>query len=92
MTRSELSEKLSQISDISPHKAEMLVVEMFNTMSDALIANDRIEIRGFGSFVNKEYLGHSGRNPKTGELVVVGAKRRPFFKTGKQLKNKLAAS
>lgn len=91
MKRSDLIEKLSYASDISHHKAEQVVVEMFEAMSAALRDNDRVEIRGFGSFENREYPGHSGRNPKTGLEVTVGAKRRPFFKCGKQLKKKLAS-
>ena len=58
---------------------------VFSTMSRALIAGDRIEIRGFGSFVVKTYDGYTGRNPKTGETIQVEEKKLPFFKTGKDL-------
>jgi len=70
-------------------KAEEIVDMVFNTMSDALVDGDRIEVRGFGSFVVKEYKGYTGRNPKTGELITVKGKRLPFFKTGKELKEKV---
>jgi len=58
-------------------------------MTDALQSGDRIEIRGFGSFVVKEYEAYTGRNPKTGETVQVKAKKLPFFKVGKDLKVKV---
>jgi len=55
-------------------------------MAEALKQDDRVEIRGFGSFVNRNYQSYQGRNPKTGELVQVRPKRVPFFKVGKELK------
>ena len=58
-------------------------------MSKALVDGDRIEIRGFGSFMVKEYKGYTGRNPKTGEQISVTDKKLPFFKTGKELKEKV---
>ena len=58
-------------------------------MSRALTGGDRIEIRDFGSFVVREYLGYTGRNPKTGEKLVVKGKKLPFFKTGKDFKDRL---
>jgi len=70
-------------------KAEEIVDMVFNTMGTALVDGDRIEVRGFGSFVVKEYKGYTGRNPKTGELITVKGKRLPFFKTGKELKEKV---
>ena len=59
---------------------------VFDLMSDALKKDDRIEIRGFGSFVNRSYESYQGRNPKTGAVVNVQPKRVPFFKVGKELK------
>ena len=59
---------------------------VFDMMSDALKKDDRIEIRGFGSFVNRSYGSYQGRNPKTGQVVQVPPKRVPFFKVGKDLK------
>ena len=58
-------------------------------MKNALEKGDRIELRGFGSFVNKEYGSYTGRNPRTGESITVAPKRLPFFKVGKELKEKL---
>ena len=60
-------------------------------MADTLVAGDRIEIRGFGSFEIREYEGYSGRNPKTGLEVSVGPKKTPFFKVGKELKERIMA-
>lgn len=70
-------------------KSEEIVDMIFNTMGDALERGDRIEIRGFGSFVVKEYKGYTGRNPKTGEQIVVSNKSLPFFKAGKELKENI---
>ncbi len=62
---------------------------VFDTMSNALIAGDRIEVRGFGSFTVRLYEGYTGRNPKTGGKTVVEAKRLPFFKVGQDLREGL---
>jgi integration host factor subunit beta len=61
---------------------------VFDTMAKALADEDRIQIRGFGSFHVREYKGYTGRNPKTGAYVTVPGKKLPFFKTGKELKEK----
>jgi len=58
-------------------------------MTDTLIAGNRIEIRGFGSFEIREYDGYTARNPKTGEQIEVKPKKLPFFKTGKDLKERI---
>ena len=60
-------------------------------MENALIRSDRLEIRGFGSFKVKDYDGYKGRNPKTGELIEVNSKKLPFFKVGKELKERVNA-
>ena len=70
----------------SRRDAEVMVNAVFNGMADALRRSDRIEIRGFGSFVVKHRRAREGRNPKTGRTVSVAAKRVPFFKVGKELK------
>ena len=70
-------------------KSEEIVNLVFDTMGKALISGDRIEIRGFGSFMVKQYLGYTGRNPKTGEKITVEEKNLPFFKTGKELRDKV---
>lgn len=89
MTRSELVEKFAIEKNITIHAAEKIVMEIFGSMADTLIAGDRIEIRGFGSFENRDYDERIGRNPKSGIEVSVAAKKRPFFKVGKELKERI---
>ncbi|MCK5230344.1 MAG: integration host factor subunit beta, partial [Desulfobulbaceae bacterium] len=67
-------------------EASNITNTILGTMSNALSAGDNIEIRGFGSFVVKEYSAYDGRNPKTGEKIKVPPKKLPFFKVGKQLR------
>jgi integration host factor subunit beta len=88
MNKSDLIAALARETDLPLRKSEEIVNLVFDTMSQALIDGDRIEIRGFGSFMVKEYKGYTGRNPKTGEKITVEAKRLPFFKTGKDLREK----
>ena len=92
MIRSELIAKLAVATEISVEKAELAIKEVFDSMSEALAAGDGIEIRGFGSFRVRQYHGHEGRNPKSGEKIIVGKKKAPFFKTGKELKERIAGS
>lgn len=89
MTKSELIEKLAIERNLTYAVAEQVVMELFKGMADTLISGDRIEIRGFGSFENRDYGGHTGRNPKTGDDVIVAAKKRPFFKVGRDLKERI---
>lgn len=89
MTKSELIETLATQAEISAKRAEQVATEIFNSMSEALIGGDRIEIRGFGSFVVKEYDAYTGRNPRTGEAINVQPKKLPFFKVGKELKERV---
>ncbi|MDR3358696.1 MAG: integration host factor subunit beta [Desulfovibrio sp.] len=86
MNKSELIQTLAEETNISPDDAIMVVNTFVESMKKALLAGDRIEIRGFGSFKIKEYGGYSGRNPKTGEKISVVPKRLPFFRAGKELK------
>jgi integration host factor subunit beta len=88
MNKSDLIVALAKEADLPLRKSEEIVNLVFDTMSDALISGDRIEIRGFGSFMVKEYKGYTGRNPKTGDKIAVDEKRLPFFKTGKELREK----
>jgi integration host factor subunit beta len=90
MNKSELIESLAAKKALSFKKAEEVVNAVFASMTDALLSGDRIEIRGFGSFVVKEYEAYTGRNPKTGESISVKAKKLPFFKVGKELKEKVS--
>jgi integration host factor subunit beta len=68
---------------------ERIVTTIFNEISAALARGDRVELRGFGAFSVKHRNARTGRNPRTGETVHVGAKRVPYFKTGKQLREML---
>ena len=89
MNKSDLIVALSKNADVTQRKSEEIVNLVFDTMSRALINGDRIEIRGFGSFMVKDYQGYTGRNPKTGAKIQVTDKRLPFFKTGKELREKV---
>lgn len=89
MTKADLINLISEKANITRVKAETVVNTVFDTMIEALMRNDRIEIRGFGSFVNREYDSYRGRNPRTGEVINVDEKKLPFFKVGKELKEDL---
>ena len=91
MNKSEIIEVLSHKKGMSFKKAEEIVNTVFDAMTAAMLAGDRIEIRGFGSFVINEYKSYTGRNPKTGEAIDVKPKKLPFFKVGKELKDRVAA-
>ena len=86
MTKGELIEIIAQREDFNLKRAELVVNTLFGSMSHALENGDRVEIRGFGSFEVRKYDAYTGRNPKTGAVVKVAAKRAPFFKTGKELR------
>ncbi len=89
MNKSELVEKLAERAKITKKRAEQVVNLVFEQMTEALRRGDRIEIRGFGSFTSKSYEAYTGRNPRTGETIHVPAKRLPFFKVGKELKERV---
>ena len=89
MNKSQLIEVLAKAEDLTLKKAEEVVNTVFGDMEDALIRGERVEIRGFGSFKIKHYEGYEGRNPKTGEVIHVAAKKLPFFKVGKELKERV---
>jgi integration host factor subunit beta len=87
MTKSGLIEEVAKRTPhISKKDTEVVVNTIFDAMIEALRTGDRIEIRGFGSFQVKIREARDGRNPKTGEPVHISAKRTPFFKVGKELK------
>ncbi|HPI40140.1 MAG TPA: HU family DNA-binding protein [Pseudobdellovibrionaceae bacterium] len=92
MTKADLINLISEKSNITRVKAEAVVNTVFDTMVEALLRDDRIEIRGFGSFVNRSYEPYKGRNPRTGELINVEEKKIPFFKVGKELKGDVNSS
>lgn len=89
MNKSELIERLAERSGISVLQAEEVVNLIYRKMRDTMVNGGRVEIRGFGSFVVKEYGSYEGRNPKTGEKIPVPPKKLPFFKVGKELKERI---
>jgi integration host factor subunit beta len=89
MNKSQLTEALAKAENITVKKAEMVVNALFENMADALAHEERIELRGFGSFRVKFYNGYKGRNPKTGDHIKVDGKKLPFFKVGKELKERV---
>jgi integration host factor subunit beta len=86
MNKSDLVKLVAERGGLSMKAAKEAVNVFFDTFVDAILQDERIEIRGFGSFVNKKYDGYLGRNPKTGEPIRVPDKKLPFFKVGKELK------
>jgi len=89
MNKSELIETLSQDIDVPHREAAAITNTIIKTMTEALADGDSIEIRGFGSFVIKNYGSYEGRNPKTGEKIKVKPKKLPFFKVGKDLREQV---
>ncbi len=89
MTKSELIERIAQDAGLTRTRAELVVNTIFESMLEALAQDDGIEIRGFGSFTVRRYKAYEGRNPRTGELVHVEPKRLPFFKVGKELRERV---
>ncbi|BDV43239.1 integration host factor subunit beta [Geotalea uraniireducens] len=89
MNKSELIERLAAEKGLTYKKAEEIVNIVFDSMTAAMVREERIEIRGFGSFVVKDYKAYTGRNPKTGEPIKVKPKKLPFFKVGKELKERV---
>ncbi len=86
MTKSELIEAIAGRASLTKARAEQAVNCVFDAMTEALQRGEGIEIRGFGSFTVRPYKPYSGRNPRTGQAVLVPAKRLPFFKVGKELR------
>ena len=89
MNKSQLVEALAKAEKLPLKKAEEVVNTVFGDMEAALIRGERVEIRGFGSFKVKHYDGYKGRNPKTGEVIDVAPKKLPFFKVGKELRERV---
>src|SRR5215475_2893795 len=93
MTKSELIDALAEKrTDLTKARAELVVNCVFDAMTEALQQGEGIEIRGFGSFTVRPYRPYAGRNPRTGQEVSVPAKRLPFFKVGKELREIVNAS
>ena len=89
MNKSELIENLSQETNLPLRDSSSITNTILEQMVETLAVGDSIEIRGFGSFVVKEYQSYMGRNPKTGQKISVPPKKLPFFKVGKELKEKV---
>jgi integration host factor subunit beta len=89
MTRRELIAAVAAAEGITVKEAEMVVRTVFGSIEEALTNEERVEIRGLGSFRIKEYRAYRGRNPKTGALIEVNEKKLPFFKVGKELRERV---
>ena len=87
MTKAELIEEVSRVIEMTRKDSEVIVESIFDSVVRALRAGDKIEIRGFGSFRTRQRQPRIGRNPKTGTRVEVPAKRIPYFKPSKELKD-----
>jgi integration host factor subunit beta len=85
----ELIKNLKKECQLSQEEAATVVDLFFGKMSEALASGERVEIRGLCSFYVKDYKPYQGRNPKTGESVTVASKKLPFFKIGKELKERV---
>jgi integration host factor subunit beta len=86
MTKAELVEEVSRVSDLTKKHSEVIVDTVFKSIIDALHRGEKIELRGFGSFRLRKREPRKGRNPKTGDKVDVPPKKVPYFKPGKELK------
>jgi len=91
MNKSQLVEALAKEEKLTIKTAEEVVNTFFREMEKSLIGGNRIEVRGLGSFKIKKYDSYNGRNPKTGKLIKVNGKRLPFFKVGRELKERVDA-
>jgi integration host factor subunit beta len=89
MNKLELISVLKQRADLTKTEAAKVVEIFFDSLTEALSNEERVEIRGFCSFFIKEYKSYTGRNPKTGAKVTIPAKKLPFFKCGKELKERV---
>ncbi|MHC4308171.1 MAG: HU family DNA-binding protein [Planctomycetota bacterium] len=89
MNKSELVKALADRGRLSMKDSKEAINTFVDAFIEAILEDERIEIRGFGSFVNKNYNTYVGRNPKTGEKIKVPEKKLPFFKVGKELKQRV---
>ena len=86
MTKAELVERVAQDINLTKKQTETIINTLFKSITDALRDGDKVELRGFGSFRIRHREPREGRNPKTGETVQIPAKKVPFFKAGKELR------
>jgi len=89
MNKLELTERLREEADLTKLEAQNVIEIFFGSMTDAMAKGERVELRGLCSFFVKEYKSYMGRNPKTGEKVEIAPKKLPFFKAGKELKERV---
>jgi integration host factor subunit beta len=89
MNRVDLINTLKDKTGINRRRVENIIDTFFGTITKTLSKGERVEIRGFGSFTAKKYKPYTGRNPKTGKQIKVRSKKLPFFKVGKELKDKV---
>jgi integration host factor subunit beta len=87
LTKADLIEEVLNVTELPRKESETIVETIFDSIIGALQKGEKIEIRGFGSFRTRERRGRVGRNPKTGEKVEVRAKKIPYFKPSKELKD-----
>ena len=87
MTKADLVDHMTALGDLTRRDGEVIVETLFDSIVDALKANDKVEVRGFGSFRSRQRKPRTGRNPKTGASVAVPAKRVPYFKPSKELRD-----
>jgi integration host factor subunit beta len=87
LTKADLVDKVTSLGDLTRRDGEIIVDLLFDSVIGALKSNDKVEIRGFGSFRTRQRNSRTGRNPKTGASVAVPAKRVPFFKPSKELRD-----
>ncbi|MCP3952528.1 MAG: integration host factor subunit beta [Desulfobacterales bacterium] len=86
MNKSDLISAIKEKTSLSRKDAEKVIDTFFDTITQSIVNGGRVEIRGFGSFMVKDYKPYVGRNPKTGSQIQVPPKKLPFFKVGKELK------
>ena len=86
MNKSDLISAIKEKTSLSRKDAEKVIDTFFDTITQSIVSGGRVEIRGFGSFMVKDYKPYVGRNPKTGSQIQVPPKKLPFFKVGKELK------
>ncbi len=91
MNKSRLIDTLAKKMNVQRQVTEFIVNSIFDDMTEALIRGEGIEIRGFGSFSIRKYKAYTGRNPKTGDRIKVQPKKLPFFKVGKDMKERVMA-
>jgi integration host factor subunit beta len=89
MNKLELISALKNEANISKAEAAKVIQIFFDSMAEAMARGERVEIRGLCSFFVKEYKAYTGRNPKTGERVMIKPKKLPFFKSGKELRERV---